>query len=371
VITEYTTEPGLYGNLISQNRQGDEHQYHFDALGSTLALTDDTQQVTDTNAYSAFGEVTERTGSTGNPFQYVGKWGYYRDDISGASLVRRRPYSAQAGMWLSVDQDHVNGQERHAYRYCRDAPIMRIDPRGLLSLKPVHDSFSFAACGGYLVTWELVPKAPGIPAKETVVVQYVCIYSNLAFWECEYRGVPPFCRMCQYVRKLAPKPCCFWELVGDRVDKVEDVHFSPPFSDQRRSCTTVGEYRDTAYIAVYKHEDVKDELAKKFTLKSIKCNNGLRDQTVIGGPFYKGDDPPEFWKAGGRLAKELAFDAVGVRWDCCSRPYAQETILLWNDSSHDEVKSKGVWLLWPELVKGEYKFPPPRVDPESKCECTY
>src|ERR1051325_5544301 len=64
VTAEYTTEAGLYGNVISQNRGGVESQYHFDPQGSTLALTDDNQQVTDTYAYSAFGEVTARTGST-------------------------------------------------------------------------------------------------------------------------------------------------------------------------------------------------------------------------------------------------------------------------------------------------------------------
>jgi hypothetical protein len=43
VTAEYTTEPELYGNLISQNRGGVDSQYHFDAVGSILALTDDTQ----------------------------------------------------------------------------------------------------------------------------------------------------------------------------------------------------------------------------------------------------------------------------------------------------------------------------------------
>ena len=38
-----------------------ESQFHYDAQGSTLAVTDDNQTVTDTFAYSAFGEVTERT----------------------------------------------------------------------------------------------------------------------------------------------------------------------------------------------------------------------------------------------------------------------------------------------------------------------
>lgn len=32
VTAEYTTEPGLYGNLVGQNRGGVESQYHFDAV---------------------------------------------------------------------------------------------------------------------------------------------------------------------------------------------------------------------------------------------------------------------------------------------------------------------------------------------------
>jgi hypothetical protein len=85
VTAEYTTG---HGNLISQNRQGVESQYHFDALGSTLALTDDNQQVTDTNAYSAFGEVTEQTGTTSNSFQYGGQKGTWLDSAT-ITHVRR------------------------------------------------------------------------------------------------------------------------------------------------------------------------------------------------------------------------------------------------------------------------------------------
>ena len=39
-VAEYTTEPDLYGNVVSQRRNGDDGIYHFDGQGSTLALTD-------------------------------------------------------------------------------------------------------------------------------------------------------------------------------------------------------------------------------------------------------------------------------------------------------------------------------------------
>ena len=58
MTAEYTAEPGLYGNIISQNWGGVESQLHYDAQGSTLAVTDDNQSVTDTFAYTAFCQST-------------------------------------------------------------------------------------------------------------------------------------------------------------------------------------------------------------------------------------------------------------------------------------------------------------------------
>ena len=173
VTAEYTTEPGLYGNLISQSRQGVESQYHFDALGSTLALTDDSQQVTDNYAYSAFGEVTEHTGSTDNPFQYVGQKGYYKDELAGTSFVRRRPFVALDGRWLAIDpfQDDYN-----RYRYVKNQPLLLIDPSGLfwLCLCPLCD------CGS-LLTKELGWRIFLFPASggknSALVLSYVWLAS--------------------------------------------------------------------------------------------------------------------------------------------------------------------------------------------------
>jgi hypothetical protein len=68
ITAEYATEPYLYGNVISQNRGGVESQYHFDSQGSTLALTDDNQQITDSYGYSAFGEEAAQIGTSSTPF---------------------------------------------------------------------------------------------------------------------------------------------------------------------------------------------------------------------------------------------------------------------------------------------------------------
>ncbi len=102
-IANYTTEPDNLGNIISQHRSGQSSFFHYDVIGSTLAVTDVSQNVTDTRAYSAFGETTESSGSTVFPFEYVGKHSYYRNFSTGELTVRRRNYIPTSARWLSAD----------------------------------------------------------------------------------------------------------------------------------------------------------------------------------------------------------------------------------------------------------------------------
>jgi len=101
-IAEYTTEPELYGNLISQSQGGVTSQYHFDALGSTLALTDESQQVTDTYAYAAFGELLEHVGNMPASFRYLGQKGAYCDHTTGDYVARKQLLSPPLGRRLSL-----------------------------------------------------------------------------------------------------------------------------------------------------------------------------------------------------------------------------------------------------------------------------
>ena len=67
-----SAEASAYGKLISQRKDDGgiwvALYLHFDALGSTVALTDDMEVVTDTYLYRPFGEVTPLTGTTGNVY---------------------------------------------------------------------------------------------------------------------------------------------------------------------------------------------------------------------------------------------------------------------------------------------------------------
>ena len=99
----YTQTPDTYGALISQRRSNASSFFDFDALGSTMELTDASQAITDTWRYEAFGETKARTGTTANPFGFVGELGYYEEAALGLHYVRARWYEAGRGRWVSTD----------------------------------------------------------------------------------------------------------------------------------------------------------------------------------------------------------------------------------------------------------------------------
>ena len=126
----YTNEPGQFGSLISGRRSMTTHWYHFDALGSTSQLTDSSATITDTYLYDAWGNVISSTGSTINPFQWVGALGYYTDPETGQFSVRARVYQPKRGRWQAKDpMQFVDSHNR--YLYAHNSPLLFVDPSGL------------------------------------------------------------------------------------------------------------------------------------------------------------------------------------------------------------------------------------------------
>ncbi|MFN0198179.1 MAG: RHS repeat domain-containing protein [Planctomycetaceae bacterium] len=133
-LVEYTHEPGPYGPLISEHRNGQEYVHHYDAQGSTTMLTDETGNVTDTFTYDALGNEVARTGTTDTPYRWVGRWGYQYDDATDSYYIRERVYEPENGRWTSVDP--LFKQERLYYIYARNNSVLRVDPSGLVCLSP-------------------------------------------------------------------------------------------------------------------------------------------------------------------------------------------------------------------------------------------
>lgn len=129
-LARYVQQPSLYGEVTSQDRDGQTRYFNFDGLGNTAELTDENENITDTYEYSAFGEEIAHTGSTVNPFRYKGALGYYTNSETNDIYVRERIYESSIGRWLSVDPLGV-GDSINQYIYVLNGPVLLIDPSGL------------------------------------------------------------------------------------------------------------------------------------------------------------------------------------------------------------------------------------------------
>ncbi len=129
-----------YGDdLIAQHRRVDalttnSSTYHYDGIGSTRALTDVAGNVTDTYAYTAFGELEDSTGVTTNDYLYTGE---QFDPNLGFYYLRARYYNAGIGRFQNMDTwagTLVEPITQAKFLYANDNPVMLVDPSGNRSL---------------------------------------------------------------------------------------------------------------------------------------------------------------------------------------------------------------------------------------------
>lgn len=106
--------------------------YHFDRIGSTLALSDAAGVITDSYAYGPFGEAAQHTGTSTQPFTYVGAWGVRAEGT--LFDMRARHYDPATARFLSRDPASIslkNPKRLNLYEYAAQNPGRYIDPRGL------------------------------------------------------------------------------------------------------------------------------------------------------------------------------------------------------------------------------------------------
>lgn len=107
--------------------------YHFDRTGSTLALTDNSGNVTDAYAYDPYGKLLAHTGANPQPFTYVGQWGV-RQESATLYQMRARYYDAATQRFLSREPLWTpvgDAQQTNPYGYAYNNPIQYVDAKGL------------------------------------------------------------------------------------------------------------------------------------------------------------------------------------------------------------------------------------------------
>lgn len=121
--------------------------YHYDEMGSTLFLTDDGGAITDSYAYTPYGELTGSMGTTDNPFTYIGQLGVMDEPGTSLYYMRARYYDSATGRFLSRDplgENLFDVKSLNLYHYAAQNPLRFVDPMALETTQEVLESGQFS-----------------------------------------------------------------------------------------------------------------------------------------------------------------------------------------------------------------------------------
>ena len=131
-VAQYTMGDGLE----SMRRSDASSFYHYNHLGTTLALTGSDEAVTDAYDLDAWGVLLGSSGSTVNPYTYVGQQRYYGMPNADMYHLGFRDYAPGLGRFVTIDPIQ-NGLNWMVYIGNHAASLL--DPLGLQWLQGVED----------------------------------------------------------------------------------------------------------------------------------------------------------------------------------------------------------------------------------------
>ena len=104
--------------------------YHYDAIGSTVAMTDSSQTAINIYAYDPFGNILGQEESIDQPFKYVGQYGVMAEYNDNLYYMRARYYDPKVGRFILEDPIGFKGGNVNLSVYVGNNPVMLADPTG-------------------------------------------------------------------------------------------------------------------------------------------------------------------------------------------------------------------------------------------------
>jgi RHS repeat-associated protein len=158
-LSNYTHGIGLVSQTNASNITA---YYDFNAIGSTISLSNTTGDLLNQYSYRPFGQDIFENETVANPFEFVGQWGVI-EDKNNLDFMRNRYFHSESGRFQVIDPINISGGDINLYRYAVNSPITLVDPLGL---KPDSDDLAQAKkCQKDPNKWgEFLQKLAGIAA---------------------------------------------------------------------------------------------------------------------------------------------------------------------------------------------------------------
>jgi len=127
-----------------------EHTYytHSDHLGSSNVITDESGAKASQTEYQPYGKISEQIGDSVTNYKFTGK----ELDSTGLYYYGARYYDSEIGRFITPDsivQSPYDPQTLNRYAYCRNNPLIYIDPSGHSIYDIFYDPWDDYEFGGY------------------------------------------------------------------------------------------------------------------------------------------------------------------------------------------------------------------------------
>ncbi len=131
LVRKFIYGPGIDEPIIMIAVSGETetpYYYHFDGLGSVIALSDSNGDLVEIYSYDVFGDPN-RISSVSNPHLFTGR---RYDSETDLYFYRARYYNPAIGRFMQTDPiDYEDGL--NVYTYVQNNPVRWADPYGLLT----------------------------------------------------------------------------------------------------------------------------------------------------------------------------------------------------------------------------------------------
>lgn len=145
----YTNATNIYapdGLAWRIDDNGEASFFHFDYIGHTKGLTDESGETTDLYAHSPFGDYLRHSGASSQPFIFQGKYGITHEG-AGHYQVRAREYDATTGLFWSKDALNagLGNTQSSTYIFGLNNPLSFVDVDGNMPLRQTPESSTATA----------------------------------------------------------------------------------------------------------------------------------------------------------------------------------------------------------------------------------
>ena len=142
--------------------------FHHDAIGSVVALSNNSGQVTDTYEYEPFGKVLDHQGTSTNDYQFVGGYGVRKlNDTLDTMGVRQ--YSEKVGRFTTQDPIGFKSDSSNFFEYVQNNPLINIDLTGLWTYATEYGTT------GYGLSPLMIDAAPSVDYAFNLVIHHDAI----------------------------------------------------------------------------------------------------------------------------------------------------------------------------------------------------